>query len=60
MWMKRKARFVIAAIFRLKMIEQQERIEIIKGARADAPFKSDAGALDHRLGFNDLQDASWR
>jgi hypothetical protein len=51
--MERKARFVVGAIFRLKMIEQQKRIEIIERARADASFEPDTSALDDRLRFDD-------
>jgi hypothetical protein len=35
------------------MIEQQERIEIIERARADAPFEPDTGAFDNSLRFED-------
>ena len=50
MRMKRKTGLVIRRICRLKMIEKQKGIEIVKRMAADAPLQSNARALDDICG----------
>ena len=54
MRMQRKTRLVIGGIFRLEMIQQQKRIEVIQRMRADAAFEPNAGAFDDRLRLDDF------
>ena len=58
MRMQRETRLVIGGIFRLEMIQQQKRIEVIQCMRADAAFEPNAGAFDDRLRLDDFGNFS--
>jgi hypothetical protein len=44
-----KARLIVGGIGRLKMVEEQERVEVVQSSSPDAAAKMDAGALDDGL-----------
>jgi hypothetical protein len=51
-----EARLVVGRIGRLEMVEEQEGIEVVEAAGADAPPEMDAGPFDNRLRGHDLRD----
>src|SRR5439155_17172539 len=55
-WVVGEARLVGGRVGRLEMVEEQEGIEVVEAAGADAPPEMDAGPFDDRLRGHDLRD----
>ena len=49
----RESGLVVGRLGRLEVVEQEERVEVIEAAGADAAPEMDAGALDDRLRRHD-------
>src|SRR5262249_21762339 len=49
----RESGLVVGRLLRFEVIEQQERVEVVQPASADAAPKMDASAFDHRLWSDD-------